>query len=258
MRANESIVLVGSKVLLVPYLREHVPTYHEWMQDEELQRLTASEPLKLDEEYEMQQKWRLDEDKLTFIVLARETTSGDRLPLPNDVEALLPRDPLISALPMVGDVNMFLKGKVPDRSPINIEPESDQEDEFEAEVEVMIAEPAYRRQGLAAEAVQLMLEYATGEPRSHFRASFTLRKDTPPETSTVTPLSGPQQSPLKSTHFNRPGLGIPPTALVARIGDSNVPSIRLFEMLGFRITKRVEIFEEVEMRWGICTINASI
>jgi L-amino acid N-acyltransferase YncA len=28
-----------------------------------------------------------------------------------------------------------------------------------------------------------------------------------------------------------------------------VPSIRLFEKLGFRITKRVEVFGEVEMRW---------
>lgn len=37
-------------------------------------------------------------------------------------------------------------------------------------------------------------------------------------------------------------------APVARIGSSNIPSITLFEKLGFIVTKRVEIFDEIEMR----------
>lgn len=49
---------------------------------------------------------------------------------------------------------------------------------------------------------------------------------------------------------NNLGLGVPPRALVARISDTNTPSIRLFECLGFRITRRVAVFAEVEMRWG--------
>lgn len=36
---------------------------------------------------------------------------------------------------------------------------------------------------------------------------------------------------------------------MARIGEKNEPSIRLFEKLGFAVTKRVAVFEEVEMRY---------
>lgn len=71
MRANANTVLVGQQVLLVPYRREHVQRYHEWMQDPQLQEATASEPLNLEEEYEMQQRWAEDSDKATFILLDR-------------------------------------------------------------------------------------------------------------------------------------------------------------------------------------------
>ena len=69
MKINEKTVIYGSRVILVPYEKEHVEKYHGWMQSEEILQTTASEPLTLENEYKMQESWREDEDKLTFIIL---------------------------------------------------------------------------------------------------------------------------------------------------------------------------------------------
>ncbi|KAJ3267937.1 hypothetical protein HDV01_003714 [Terramyces sp. JEL0728] len=63
MKTNSKIALGSKDVVLVPYTKEHVPIYHEWMKDPFLQEMTASEPLSLEEEYEMQQSWYEDEKK---------------------------------------------------------------------------------------------------------------------------------------------------------------------------------------------------
>ena len=57
MRENSNLQIVGAKVDLVPYRRKHVEKYHNWMLSSLLLEQTASEPLTLQEEYEMQQKW---------------------------------------------------------------------------------------------------------------------------------------------------------------------------------------------------------
>jgi RimJ/RimL family protein N-acetyltransferase len=71
MKLNASTTIEGDQVILVPYRREHVARYHEWMQDPALQEATASEPLSIEEEYNMQRKWAEDDDKCTFILLDR-------------------------------------------------------------------------------------------------------------------------------------------------------------------------------------------
>jgi hypothetical protein len=59
-RRKGSWYAVGERAVLVPYLREHVPRYHEWMQDPALLEATASEPLSLDQEFEVHRSWTLD------------------------------------------------------------------------------------------------------------------------------------------------------------------------------------------------------
>uniref|UniRef100_A0A914DE62 N-acetyltransferase domain-containing protein n=1 Tax=Acrobeloides nanus TaxID=290746 RepID=A0A914DE62_9BILA len=95
------------------------------MESEELRTLTASERLTLEQEYEMQKKWREDEDKCTFIILSKQLFEETQ----NELES------------MIGDVNIFFT------------PEG-------SELEVMIAEPRFRGCGIGKEAICLMIRYS--------------------------------------------------------------------------------------------------
>nr|XP_015818326.2 N-acetyltransferase 9 [Nothobranchius furzeri] len=129
MKVNENTLLEGHKVVLVPYNEEHVPRYHEWMKSPELQQLTASEPLSLDQEYDMQKSWKEDDDKCTFIILDKQRWADPSV----DEEQC-----------MLGDVNIFL---------------TDPTDLSLAELEVMIAEPSYRGKGIGKEVTLMMMHY---------------------------------------------------------------------------------------------------
>nr|XP_023018907.1 N-acetyltransferase 9-like protein [Leptinotarsa decemlineata] len=128
MRINKNTTITGKNVILVPYRKEHVEKYHEWMKSEELQQLTGSEPLSLQEEYAMQKSWLMDENKCTFIVLSKLKYEETK-------------DEIAS---MVGDTNLFF---------------ANCDDRLCAEVEIMIAEEWARGQKCGWEATSLMLMY---------------------------------------------------------------------------------------------------
>jgi len=125
--------VLGKRAVLVPYLREHVPRYHEWMQDPALLEATASEPLSLDQEFDVHRSWTLDPFKHTFIVLDKELIGGEFAPGNPHTEA------------MVGDVNIYM---------------NDPGDMQLAEVEIMIAEHKSRGKGIGQEAILLMMAFA--------------------------------------------------------------------------------------------------
>lgn len=128
MKLNERTMLIGETISFVPYCKHHVEKYHLWMQDKDLQFLTASEPLTLSEEYEMQLSWQTDDDKLTFLAI-----QGNTIPL--TVEEEISR--------MIGDINLLFL----------FSPEI-------AEINMMVAEHKFRRSGYGSEMLQLMLCFA--------------------------------------------------------------------------------------------------
>ncbi|CAM8949756.1 unnamed protein product [Rhodiola kirilowii] len=130
---KSGVSLEGKRVIMVPYMRDHVPKYHEWMQSPHLLEATGSEPLTLDQEYQMQLTWVQDPFKQTFIILDNELVVGNFVHGCPHVEA------------MVGDVNIYM---------------NDMDDSKVAEVEIMIAEPTSRGKGLGKEAVLMMMAFA--------------------------------------------------------------------------------------------------
>ncbi|KAL4588934.1 hypothetical protein LXL04_001834 [Taraxacum kok-saghyz] len=128
------VSLEGSKAILVAYTKQHVLKYHQWMQDPALLQATGSEPLTLEEEYQMQLSWTQDPLKRTFIILDKDLISGK----------FIHGDPHDEA--MIGDVNIYM---------------NDLEDSNLAEIEIMIAEPKRSRgKGLGKESVLMMTVFA--------------------------------------------------------------------------------------------------
>ncbi|GAA5971668.1 hypothetical protein JCM21900_003890 [Sporobolomyces salmonicolor] len=155
MRLNESTCLYNSRVVLRPYRRWHVPQYHAWMEDETLREQTASERLTMQEEEDMQRSWRLDEDKLTFIVHLRAPSAPS--PTADPAGFLAAHN---DASTMIGDANLFLHAVTPPSSPPGAgaaAPPSRR-----AELEIMFPPSARHpaRSGVALATLHLFLSYA--------------------------------------------------------------------------------------------------
>ncbi|KMK54541.1 DNA polymerase delta subunit 2 [Aspergillus fumigatus Z5] len=223
-----------TKVLLVPYSSWHVPHYHEWMKDEEIQAATASEPLTLEEEYAMQRSWRQDADKLTFIICLpvprprsehQHQTERQEQQLPGSGLRLQDGDDAPGQ--MLGDINLFLR----------VEDEDEDEDENKkgpscpqiiGEVELMIAEKASQRRGYGRAALLAFLRYVL-EHEVDIVGEFVR--------GTGAGATLPGRTDWK---FG---------ALSVKIGKENGRSLALFESVGFcKVSEEPSYFGEFELK----------
>jgi RimJ/RimL family protein N-acetyltransferase len=184
------------------------------MKDPDLLEATGSEPLSYEEEVEMQQSWRDDEMKCTFIVHAAElcfpavkkfepSTETES----SDENKFLVEENLDA---MIGDVNLFL-------SEIYESDESDENENAEigevnaeaseqlmqAEVDIMIAEKDFRGKGLGRAATCAMLLYGATKLGIH--------------------------------------------RFFCKINEDNIDSIRLFKAIGFEQCDYAACFKQVEL-----------
>ena len=216
MKLNYETGLVGSSTILVPYRRDHVLNYHTWMLDTALLEATASEPLSLPAEYDMQQSWREDPDKCTFIVLEKQAVDVTLLPKDGNNNYNVSSDDFVQRTlsAMVGDVNLFLsdeeKDYVSDSDENNIDGPAKVErsdnastPQRQAELDIMIANGDYRGKGLGKDAACLMMLY--GASHLNIRRFF------------------------------------------CKIQEDNVASLALFGKLGFEQCSYAECFREIEL-----------
>ncbi|KAI9036977.1 uncharacterized protein KD926_001147 [Aspergillus affinis] len=215
MLLNAETAISTSKVLLVPYSKWHVPRYHEWMKDPEIQEATASEPLSLEEEYAMQRSWRQDPDKLTFIICR---------PVSGSSTSLTPQDD--SPSNMIGDINLFLR--------VDDGEEGDSEPLIVGEIELMVAEKGNQRQGFGRAALLAFLRYVVdqeGRILEEFLAGDELARE------------------AMGKRKKEGDAGLRFSCLSVKIGQANGRSLALFEGAFFkRVTEEPNYFGEFELR----------
>jgi RimJ/RimL family protein N-acetyltransferase len=181
---------------------------------QEIQKATASEPLTLAEEHAMQRSWRLDADKLTFIVCAAPTEQQGAVEAAVAPEHDAPER-------MVGDVNLFLFADDEDEDEEKgSKTKGASEEPVIGELEIMIARVEARGKGMARETLCAFMWYIT---------------------SSLSRILGEYRA--------GEGKGRVLKYLRVKIDKDNVRSLGLFERVGFKRTAaEPNYFGEVEMR----------
>lgn len=238
--------------------------------------MTASEPLTLEEEHEMQMRWRDDGDKLTFIVGVREQ-GGEREAVVaegkkgTEVESEGKREEDAGQEEkendgnwvdencegkLIGDVNLFISTR-------ETESQSDSESESNpnpsavvndgsittpeilvGELELMIAVPSQQRRGYGRAAVLMLIRYVVEHEAEIVREYLVSRPDRLNQRGGGEMRAGDagQDADMEETGFEY---------FEVKIHESNERSIRLFEGIGFeRVREEGNYFGELEFRLG--------
>jgi hypothetical protein len=191
--------------------------------EKEIRQATASELLTLDEEYSMQESWRRDADKLTFIVCPPSLLANER----NETSKQLSEKVAVSPDSMIGDVNLFLRleDKEPTQDNAIAEHRHEPKKQFVGELELMIAEKTQRRQGFGRAALLCFLKYILEHKSSIVEEFLT------------------QTPPIK------PSMVGEWSSICVKIDQNNKKSLALFESLGFaKIADKANVFGELELR----------
>ncbi|RVX68492.1 hypothetical protein B0A52_07916 [Exophiala mesophila] len=189
----------------------------------------------------MQQTWRTDGDKLTFIVCRR--LSDYRSSVTTDLEVnIRPDDSIIGCsgpLVMVGDVNMFVSvGDQDDDDDDN----PTQELVLVAELELMIAEKSQRGKGLGKASIRAFLTYVLRH-QEEIVTEFLNHHHHPGGRDH---LEGVISTTTATTTKTK---AIKIDFFAVKIGQANYKSIGLFEALGFtKVAPTVNYFGEWELR----------
>ena len=220
MLINSNTIVHSTKITLVPYTKSHVPQYHEWMKDPEIQAATASEPLTIEDEYAMQESWRRDGDKLTFIITKPTAQHGEGEGEP------------------IGDVNLFISTFNFDSDLQEPEHATQVEQNVIGEVELMIAEKSEQGKGYGRAALSLFLGYVLRNQAEILGEYFAAESSKSEERGHGKNENGEQLR--RKERFDH---------LAVKIGQSNERSIKLFESVGFqKVRKESSYFGEFELR----------
>lgn len=197
----------------------------------------------LEEEYENQESWRASHDKLTFILCQAQPAprggSWSHLDEQQQQQTLKEEEveePVIDAgdvdTPdrMIGDINFFLY-------PFD---DDDDDDEGEGagrgvvvgEIDIMIASPRDRGQGLGRAAVAAFLHYIWANRGAILDEYYH---------------HGPSGRQQKQEEEDAPPPPPRLRLLMAKIKASNAPSIALFKGIGFEQEGEVNYFGEVKL-----------
>jgi RimJ/RimL family protein N-acetyltransferase len=173
----------------------------------------------------MQESWRADADKLTFIVcLPIQDASND-----NGKESETLSDQADSPTRMIGDINLFLR--------IDDGEEGTSAPHIIGEIELMIADKKDQRRGLGKATLLAFLRYVV-EREQEVVGEFVHRDEG--ARGVFGSGSGDEQGKGEGMKFN---------ALSVKIGQKNERSLALFEGVGFKkVGEEPNYFGEWELR----------